>query len=60
VIAFISLGYLGLEPPSGLYTVLARIFAVVYFAFFLLMPIYSRASVDKTKPVPDRVLFNAH
>src|ERR1700729_3756612 len=34
-IAFISLGYLGLEPPSGLYTVLARIFAVVYFAFFL-------------------------
>jgi ubiquinol-cytochrome c reductase cytochrome b subunit len=60
VIAFISLGYLGLEPPSGLYTVLARIFAVVYFAFFLLLPIYSRASVDKTKPVPDRVLFNAH
>ena len=60
VIAFISLGYLGLEPPSGLYTVLARIFAVVYFAFFLLMPIYSRASVDKTKPVPDRVVFNAH
>jgi ubiquinol-cytochrome c reductase cytochrome b subunit len=60
VISFISLGYLGLEPPSGLYTVLARIFAVIYFAFFLLMPIYSRASVDKTKPVPDRVLFNAH
>jgi ubiquinol-cytochrome c reductase cytochrome b subunit len=60
VIAFITLGYLGLEPPSGLYTVLARIFAVVYFAFFLLMPFYSRASFDKTKPVPDRVLFNAH
>jgi ubiquinol-cytochrome c reductase cytochrome b subunit len=60
VIAFITLGYLGLEPPSGLYTVLARIFAVVYFAFFLFMPIYSRASFDKTKPVPDRVLFNAH
>jgi ubiquinol-cytochrome c reductase cytochrome b subunit len=60
VIAFITLGYLGLEPPSGLYTVLARIFAVVYFAFFLFMPIYSRANFDKTKPVPDRVLFNAH
>jgi ubiquinol-cytochrome c reductase cytochrome b subunit len=60
VVSFISLGYLGLEPPSGLYTVLARIFAVIYFAYFLGMPIYSRASFDKTKPVPDRVLFNAH
>jgi ubiquinol-cytochrome c reductase cytochrome b subunit len=60
VVAFITLGYLGLEPPSGLYTVLARIFAVVYFAFFIGMPFYSRASVDKTKPVPERVLFNAH
>src|SRR3982074_782728 len=46
VVSFISLGYLGLEPPSGLYTVLARIFAVIYFAFFLGMPFYSRASFD--------------
>ncbi len=60
VVSFIALGYLGLEPPSGLYTVLARVFAVIYFAFFLGMPIYSRASFDKTKPVPERVLFNAH
>jgi ubiquinol-cytochrome c reductase cytochrome b subunit len=60
VVSFIALGYLGLEPPSGLYTVLARIFAVIYFAFFLGMPIYSRESFDRTKPVPDRVLFNAH
>jgi ubiquinol-cytochrome c reductase cytochrome b subunit len=60
VVSFISLGYLGLEPPSGLYTVLARVFAVIYFTFFLGMPFYSRASFDRTKPVPDRVLFNAH
>jgi ubiquinol-cytochrome c reductase cytochrome b subunit len=60
VVSFISLGYLGLEPPSGLYTVLARIFAVIYFAFFIGMPFYSRESVDRTKPVPERVLFNAH
>jgi ubiquinol-cytochrome c reductase cytochrome b subunit len=60
VVAFIALGYLGLEPPSGLYTVLARIFSVIYFAFFLGMPIYSRATFDKTKPVPERVVFNAH
>jgi ubiquinol-cytochrome c reductase cytochrome b subunit len=31
----------------------ARIFAVIYFAFFLLMPFYSK--MDKTKPVPDRL-----
>ena len=58
VISFIALGYLGLEPPSGLYTVLARIFAVIYFAYFLGMPFYSREG--NTKPVPERVTFNAH
>jgi len=26
---------------------------VIYFLFFLLMPIYTK--LDKTKPVPDRV-----
>jgi len=33
--------------------VLARIFTVLYFAFFLSMPFYSRN--EKTKPVPTRV-----
>ena len=32
VVSFVSLGYLGLEPPSPLYTLLARIFAVIYFS----------------------------
>jgi ubiquinol-cytochrome c reductase cytochrome b subunit len=36
---------------------LSRIFAVPYFAFFLLMPIYSR--LDRVKPLPDRVTFHA-
>ncbi len=53
VISFIGLGYLGLEPPSGLYTMLARIFSVTYFAFFVLMPWYSK--IDPVKPVPERV-----
>jgi ubiquinol-cytochrome c reductase cytochrome b subunit len=35
------------------YTRLAQIFTVIYFAFFLLMPIYTK--LDPTKPVPDRV-----
>jgi ubiquinol-cytochrome c reductase cytochrome b subunit len=47
------LGYLGLLPAEGTYVVLARIFTFIYFAFFLLMPIYT--SLDRTKPVPERV-----
>jgi ubiquinol-cytochrome c reductase cytochrome b subunit len=53
VVSFVVLAYLGLMPASDLYTLLARIFTIVYFAFFILMPIYS--SIDKTKPVPERV-----
>jgi ubiquinol-cytochrome c reductase cytochrome b subunit len=34
-------------------TVVARIFTVIYFAFFILMPWYS--AKDKTKPVPERL-----
>jgi ubiquinol-cytochrome c reductase cytochrome b subunit len=49
----VSLGYLGLQPATGVFTTLARIFTVLYFAFFVLMPFYSR--VEKTKPVPTRV-----
>ena len=60
VVSFIALGYLGLQPAEGLYVMLARIFAVIYFAYFWLMPWYSRASVDACKPVPERVLFHAH
>ena len=54
-VSFIGLGVLGSLPVSDLKTLLARIFSVIYFAFFLLMPIYT--SIDKTKPVPDRVTF---
>ena len=53
VISFIILGMCGLKPPSGIYPLLARICTGVYFAFFLLMPWYSRW--DTVKPVPQRV-----
>ncbi len=53
VICFISLGYLGHESVSAARTILARIFTVGYFAFFLLMPFYT--SIEKTKPLPERV-----
>ena len=57
VIAFVVLGYLGMAPAEGLYVLLARIFTVVYFAFFLLMPWYTR--IEKTAPVPQRVTSHA-
>ncbi len=53
VVAFIMLGYLGTQPTTDLYKLLAQIGTVAYFLFFLLMPIYSK--LDKTKPVPERV-----
>jgi ubiquinol-cytochrome c reductase cytochrome b subunit len=53
VIAFLGLGYLGLQPVSPVAILMARIFTIIYFAFFLLMPIYTR--YDKTKPVPSRL-----
>jgi ubiquinol-cytochrome c reductase cytochrome b subunit len=58
VVCFVGLGYLGLQPAEGVYVIFARIFAVGYFAFFWLMPFYSR--IDRVKPVPDRVVYHAH
>ncbi len=52
-ISFITLGYLGTKRPGGIYTILAQVCAVLYFAFFLLMPWYTK--YDKTKPVPKRI-----
>ncbi|NWG39235.1 MAG: cytochrome bc complex cytochrome b subunit [Hydrogenophilaceae bacterium] len=53
VVAFIGLGWLGILPATPLYTWIARGLSVVYFAFFFLMPWYTR--IDKTKPEPERV-----
>jgi ubiquinol-cytochrome c reductase cytochrome b subunit len=59
VIAFLILGYLGTKSPQAINLILfqnlywAQIFTIVYFAFFALMPWYTK--LDKTKPVPERV-----
>ena len=58
VITFVMLGYLGLKPSTGIYPMLARVFTAIYFAYFLLMPWWSR--MDSTKPVPERVTYDAH
>jgi ubiquinol-cytochrome c reductase cytochrome b subunit len=57
-VSFIALGYLGLQPATTAFTNAARVFAIVYFSFFILMPWYS--AIDRTKPVPDRVTYHAH
>ncbi len=53
VVAFLVLSYLGTQSVSPTKTLLAQIFSVIYFAFFILMPWYTR--MDKTKPEPERV-----
>jgi ubiquinol-cytochrome c reductase cytochrome b subunit len=53
VVSFLSLGYLGMQPPTETRATLAQLFTILYFAFFLSMPFYSRN--ERTKPVPTRV-----
>jgi ubiquinol-cytochrome c reductase cytochrome b subunit len=65
VVTFLVLGYLGTEPVTvwgqfGAWlgnadraTVAARVFTLLYFAFFFLMPWYT--AIDKCKPEPERV-----
>lgn len=53
IISFFGLCYLGLVAQTPTKTLFAQIFSVIYFAFFLLMPWYSK--IDPTKPVPERV-----
>ncbi|HPQ25323.1 MAG TPA: cytochrome b N-terminal domain-containing protein [Gammaproteobacteria bacterium] len=53
VVSFVVLAYLGMQSSTPVRTLLAQIFTALYFAFFLLMPVYSK--MDKTKPVPERV-----
>ena len=72
VIAFLILGYLGTVPVTvwGQFTGgwaealdtkdratwVARLFTIVYFLFFALMPWYTAR--DKTKPEPERVVWS--
>jgi ubiquinol-cytochrome c reductase cytochrome b subunit len=68
VVSFLILGYLGVVPitiwgqfpdswpllgAADRATVVARVLTIVYFLFFLLMPLYTAR--DTTKPVPERV-----
>ena len=50
--------YLGIQPPSPVGERISQIGTIIYFAFFLAMPWWSR--MGEFKPVPTRVNFVAH
>jgi ubiquinol-cytochrome c reductase cytochrome b subunit len=51
--SFVILGYLGVKAPTPGRTVLAQICTVIYFAYFIGMPFWTRR--EKTQPEPERV-----
>jgi ubiquinol-cytochrome c reductase cytochrome b subunit len=70
VVSFLILGYLGVVPTTvwgqlpkaipliggdDLATWVARVLTIVYFAFFLLMPWYTKKDIPKELPEPERV-----
>jgi ubiquinol-cytochrome c reductase cytochrome b subunit len=55
-VSFCTLGWLGMQPADDIFVLMAQFFSAIYFAFFLAMPYYT--TIDKTKPVPDRVTYH--
>jgi len=54
VVVCVLLGYLGAQPPEGIYVIAGRILTVCYFAYFLiLLPLLSR--IEKPRPVPNSI-----
>jgi len=53
VIAFIILGYLGMQVPTPIGTLVARICSLIYFGFFV--GLYFVSKSESTKPLPERV-----
>jgi ubiquinol-cytochrome c reductase cytochrome b subunit len=55
-VAFVTLGYLGMQSGSTAQTWLARGLTVFYFAFFITMPVWSR--MGRFPEVPSRVTMH--
>jgi len=54
VVVCVLLGYLGAQPPEGIYVIAGRILTVMYFAYFLiLLPLLSR--IENPRPVPNSI-----
>ena len=53
-VCFVWLGLIGFGPGTNpVETIIGRVLTVLYFLFFLTMPIWTK--IDQTKPVPERV-----
>ena len=53
VVTFLVLGYFGTQPPAPIPTMICQGLTLLYFAFFLLMPWWSR--MGESRPVPERL-----
>jgi ubiquinol-cytochrome c reductase cytochrome b subunit len=57
-IAFLILGYLGVQAPTAIGTFVSQVCTFIYFGFFMLMPWWSQ--MGEFKQVPNRVTFQPH
>jgi ubiquinol-cytochrome c reductase cytochrome b/c1 subunit len=54
VVVCIGLGYLGAQPPEGIYVIVGRILTFAYFAYFLIvLPLLAR--IERPRPVPNSI-----
>jgi len=54
VVVAVLLGYLGAQPPEGIYVIAGRILTVCYFAYFLVvLPLLGK--IERTKPLPNSI-----
>ncbi|MGA8902276.1 cytochrome c1 [Bradyrhizobium sp.] len=54
VVVCVLLGYLGAQPPEGIYVIAGRILTVCYFSYFLiLLPLLSR--IETPRPLPNSI-----
>src|SRR5205807_5238937 len=59
VVVGVLLGYLGSQPPEGIYVIAGRILTVCYFSYFLIvLPLLSRIETPRATPnsIADSVL----
>jgi ubiquinol-cytochrome c reductase cytochrome b/c1 subunit len=54
VIVCLLLGYLGAQPPEGIYVIAGRVLTVCYFAYFLIvLPLLGK--IETPKPLPNSI-----
>ena len=54
----LNLGYIGTQAPTDTKTIVSQVCTLIYFSFFLLMPLWT--AMGNFKTVPSRVTFHPH